>query len=156
MARWLRVIELEEMQQGYGILLAEAERCQCRHWLIDVRRRRNTRQLGAGWMVSTLLPELGPRLDDRTSLAYQLLPTFLRRAAADIPLSPAACSAGKAFAGEQFTEEHEALAWLQGAIADTVAAGRFVRNFAGPFPPTNHHGRPTPARPGLHIHHAAD
>lgn len=58
------------MQQGYGTLLAEAERRQCRHWLIDVHRRRNTRQLGAGWMVSTLLPELGPRLGGRTSLAY--------------------------------------------------------------------------------------
>ena len=64
-ARWRRAIELAEMRQGYLTLLAEAERrwCRrCRRWLIDVRRRRNTHLLGPGWMVSTLLPALGPRL----------------------------------------------------------------------------------------------
>ena len=102
------------MQQGYGTLLAEAERRQCRHWLIDVHRRRNTRQLGAGWMVSTLLPELGPRLGGRTSLAYLLLPTFMRDAGTDAAFPPPAYFAGKPFVAERFTEGHEALAWLQG------------------------------------------
>lgn len=111
-ARWLRPIELNEMQQGYWALLAEAEQRQCRRWLIDVRRRRNTHLLGASWMVSTLLPELGPRLGGRTRLAYLLLPIFLRDQDADAAFPTRGYFEGKPFVGERFLEEHEALAWL--------------------------------------------
>jgi len=121
-ARWLRIIDLAELQQGHWTLLAEAERRQCRRWLIDVRRRRNTHQMGASWMVSALLPEVGPRLGGRTALAYLLLPAFLRDAAADAAFPPAAYFAGKPFVGERFTQEHEALAWLQGGHEPGPAA----------------------------------
>ena len=113
--RWLRPIELEEMQRGYLALLVEAEARRCRRWLIDVRRRRNTHLLGAGWMVSTLLPALGPRLGRRTRLAYLLLPVFLRDQDADAAFPTPAYFQGKPFVGERFTEEHEAIGWLGAA-----------------------------------------
>ena len=112
-ARWLRPIELDELEQGYWALLAEAERRQCRRWLIDVRRRRNTHRMGAAWMVSTFLPELGPRLGGRTRLAYFLMPAFMREPEADAAFPPPEFFDGKPFVGERFVEEHEALAWLQ-------------------------------------------
>ena len=112
-ARWLRPIELAEMEQGYWALLAEAELRQCRRWLLDVRRRRNTHQIGAAWMVSTLLPALGQRLGGRSRLAYLLMPEFMRDAAADAAFPPPAYFDGKPFVGERFVEEHLALGWLQ-------------------------------------------
>ena len=112
-ARWLRPIELPEMERGYWALLAEAELRQCRRWLLDVRRRRNTHQIGAAWMVRTLLPELGPRLGGRARLAYLLMPAFMRDEAADAAFPPPAYFDGKPFVGERFVEEHRAFEWLQ-------------------------------------------
>ncbi len=112
-ARWLRPITLDELEQGYWALLAEAERHRCRRWLIDVRRRRNTHQLGARWMVSTLLPELGPRLGGRTRLAYFLMPAFMRDPEADAAFPPPQYFEDKPFVGERFVDEQGALTWLQ-------------------------------------------
>ena len=114
-ARWLRPIELAEMEQGYWALLAEAELHQCRRWLLDVRRRRNTHQIGASWMVRTLLPELEPRLGGRSRLAYLLMPEYLRDVAADAAFPPPVYFDGKPFVGERFVEERAAFGWLQAA-----------------------------------------
>lgn len=87
-ARWLRAIELPELQRGYELLLAEAIGRRCRRWLLDVRRRLNTYQVGAQWMVSSLLPRLGPQLGGRTRLTCLLAPIYLRDEAADAVFPP--------------------------------------------------------------------
>ena len=46
-ARWLIPIELPRMQQGNQLLLEAARAGHCRHWMLDVRRRLNTPQVGA-------------------------------------------------------------------------------------------------------------
>ena len=46
-ARWLIPIELPRMQQGHQLLLEAARAGNCRRWLLDVRRRLNTPQVGA-------------------------------------------------------------------------------------------------------------
>lgn len=74
-ARWLRPVELPGLQQGYEQTLAFAQAGAGRHWLIDVRRRFNTHQVGAQWMVSDLLPRLAP--------------VYLRDPAADSAFPPA-------------------------------------------------------------------
>ena len=66
------------MQQGYQLLLDAAQAGNCRRWLLDVRRRLNTHQLGAQWMVNSFLPLLGDRLGGRTQLAYLLAPLYMR------------------------------------------------------------------------------
>lgn len=111
-ARWLRPIELPQLQRGYGLLLEAALAGNCRRWLLDVRRRLNTHQLGASWMVSTFLPQLGPVLGGRTRLAYLLAPVYMRDSSADSAFPPAAYFEGKPFIGERFIEENAALAWL--------------------------------------------
>ena len=112
LGRWLRPIAVAEMQQGYELLLDAAVAGQCRQWLLDVRRRLNTHQLGAPWMVGTFLPRLADRLGGPTRLAYLMAPAFLRDAAADAAFPPPAYFAGKPFVGERFIDENAAIEWL--------------------------------------------
>ena len=112
LGRWLRPIELEEMQHGYQLLLDAAVAGDCRQWLLDVRRRQNTHQVGAQWMLSNFLPQLAARLGGRTRLAYLMAPTYLRDADADAAFPPATYFEGKPFVGERFIEENTALDWL--------------------------------------------
>ena len=111
-ARWLRPIELSEMQHSYHLLLDAAATNGCRQWLLDVRRRQNTHQVGAHWMVATFLPQLALRLGGRTRLAYLMAPVYLRDEAADAAFPTADYFAGKPFVSERFVEENAALAWL--------------------------------------------
>ena len=98
--RWLRPIELEELQHGYQLLLEAAEADKCQRWLLDVRRRQNTHQMGAQWMVNTLLSQLAHRLGGRTKLAYLMAPVYMRDEAANAAFPPAAYFVGKPFVGE--------------------------------------------------------
>ncbi|NVO31188.1 hypothetical protein [Hymenobacter lapidiphilus] len=111
-ARWLRPVDLPELQAGYEQILLTSQARICRRWLIDVRRRYNTHQMGAHWMVSNLLPRLGPLLGGRTRLAYLLAPMYLRDSAADSAFPPQSYFEGKPFIGERFTEESAAIEWL--------------------------------------------
>ena len=117
-ARWLRPIELPQLQRGYGLLLEAALADNCRRWLLDVRRRLNTHQLGASWMTNTFLPQLGPALGGRTRLAYLLAPVYMRDSSADSAFPSAAYFEGKPFIGERFIEENAALAWLGQEMPD--------------------------------------
>ncbi len=112
-ARWLRPIELPQMQQGYQLLLEAAQAGNCRQWLLDVRRRLNTHQIGAQWMVSSFLPQLGTQLGGRTRLAYLLAPVYTRDSAADSAFPPPSYFTGKPFIGERFIEENAAIEWLR-------------------------------------------
>lgn len=111
-ARWLRPVDLPELQAGYEQILTTCQARNCRRWLIDVRRRYNTHQMGAQWMMSNLLPRLGPTLGGRTRLAYLLAPMYLRDSAADSAFPPQSYFEGKPFIGERFTEESAAIEWL--------------------------------------------
>ena len=112
-ARWLRPVELPELQQGYECTLEAARARAARRWLLDVRRRFNTHQMGAQWMVSSLLPRLGPTLGGRSRLAYLLVPEYLRDTAADSAFPPPAFFEGKPFISERFIEESAAVVWLR-------------------------------------------
>lgn len=116
-ARWLRPVELPELQTGYEHMLAAAQAGAGRRWLIDVRRRFNTHQIGAQWMVSSFLPRLGPTLGGRSRLAYLLAPLYLRDQAADSAFPPPSYFEGKPFIGERFMEENAAIAWLREDLA---------------------------------------
>lgn len=121
-ARWLRPLELAEMRRGYDALLVEALRGGHRRWLLDVRRRLNTHQIGAQWMVSTFLPQLGPRLGGRTRLAYLLAPQYLRDEAADAAFPPPSYFEGQPFVAMRFIEEQVAIAWLLAPAPEPGAA----------------------------------
>ncbi|RSK43730.1 hypothetical protein [Hymenobacter rigui] len=113
--RWMRLVTLAEMQQGYLYLLEVAAQHQCRFWLLDARRRFNTDREGAAWMVTTFLPTLAARLGGRTYLAYLLMPVIMRDAEADAAFPPAHFFEDKPFMSERFVDEQQAMAWLQAA-----------------------------------------
>jgi hypothetical protein len=117
-ARWLRPVELPELQHGYELILEAAQAGAGRRWLIDVRRRFNTHQLGAQWMVSSFLPRLGPALGGRSRLAYLLAPMYMRDAAADSAFPPPSYFEGKPFIGDRFIEENAAIEWLRTDLPD--------------------------------------
>ena len=117
-ARWLRPVELAELQAGYEQILAAAQAGAGRRWLIDVRRRFNTHQVGAQWMVNSLLPRLGPTLGGRSRLAYLLAPMYLRDSAADSAFPPQSYFEGKPFVGDRFIEENTAIQWLRADLAE--------------------------------------
>jgi len=48
--RWLRPIELEELQHGYQLLLDAAEAGKCQRWLLDVHGDKiPTKWARTGW-----------------------------------------------------------------------------------------------------------
>ena len=116
-ARWLRPVDLAELQAGYEHTLKTAQAGAGRRWLIDVRRRFNTHQVGAQWMVNSLLPRLEPALGGRSRLAYLLAPLYLRDATADSAFPPPTYFEGKPFVGERFIEEDAAIAWQRADVA---------------------------------------
>ena len=118
-ARWLRPVDLPKLQTGYEQMLAAAQAGAGRRWLIDVRRRFNTHQVGAQWMVASLLPRLGPALGGRSRLAYLLAPMYLRDSAADSAFPPASYFEGKPFIGDRFVEENAAIEWLRADMANS-------------------------------------
>ena len=117
-ARWLRPVTLPELQAGYEKILAAAQAGAGRRWLVDVRRRFNTHQLGAQWMLSSLLPRLGPALGGRSRLAYLLASMYLRDSAADLAFPSQAYFEGKPFIGDRFVEENAAIEWLRAEVAE--------------------------------------
>ena len=112
-ARWMQLVTLDEMCQGYEALLSAATHYNCRQWLIDTRRRANTDREGASWMISSFLPRLQPTLGGRTALAYLLAPVSLRDPAADAAFPPLSYFNDKPFIAERFIEEGAAITWLQ-------------------------------------------
>jgi hypothetical protein len=117
-ARWLRPVDMPELMHGYELMLETAQAGAARRWLIDVRRRFNTHQLGAQWMVSSFLPRLGPALGSRSRLAYLLAPMYMRDAAADLAFPPPSYFEGKPFIGDRFIEENAAIEWLRTDLTD--------------------------------------
>lgn len=110
--RWMRVITLAEMCQGYELLLQAAIEHQCRQWLLDVRRRNNTDREGAQWMQHYFLPRMARELGGYVALAYLLPPIHLRDSAADGAFPPASYFEGKSFSSDRFIDERMALEWL--------------------------------------------
>jgi len=124
-ARWLRPIELAELQRGYVALLASAAAGNHRRWLLDVRRL-NTHLMGASWMIAQLLPQLGPCRGGHTRLAYLLAPAYARDESADATFPTPEYFIDKPFVGERFVEERAAVDWLLAPEAATQP-GRSTR-----------------------------
>lgn len=112
-ARWLRPVVLDEMCEAYEAMLATAKPHNCRHWLIDARRRHNTDREGAGWMLGNFLPRVQQQLGGRPALAYLLAPMHLRDPLADAAFPALSYFDDKPFVGRQFIEEGAAVEWLQ-------------------------------------------
>ena len=111
--RWLRPVELAELQVHYEALLeaALAHGC-CHHWLLDVRRRRLTDAAAVQWFGEVFSPRLAVALGQPVSLAYFAMVT--QTVASEDPGLWQNIQTGALHGGhyQYFNYESEALAWL--------------------------------------------
>ncbi|GAB3637109.1 hypothetical protein GCM10027422_26990 [Hymenobacter arcticus] len=69
--RWLRPVLLEELQSHYEAMLAAALAHEnCRHWLLDVRRRPYRDAAAAQWFGDKFGPRLPQALGQPVVIAY--------------------------------------------------------------------------------------
>lgn len=115
--RWMRQPTEVEMQQGYTLALNVAAERQCRHWLVDARRRDHSNKDSSHWMMDSFFPQLYPRLGGTAYLAFVFAPMHLQELEADSAIPPLAYFEGRPYRVERFTEEHAANAWLNACRA---------------------------------------
>jgi hypothetical protein len=111
--RWLRQPTDEELHAGYYHLLDAAEACGARLWLIDGRRRAHANQQSTPWMMAEFLPQLPLRLGGAVFMAYLFMPTHLYELEHDATVPPLTYFDGRQYHVQRFTEELNAMQWLQ-------------------------------------------
>lgn len=112
-ARWQRSVMPFEMHRGYGALLDEAAAQDCRFWLVDTRRRTSVDAADVHWMLDEFYPKLHPRLGRTTFLAFLMAPNQLAGILADPSVPALNVLDGRPYVIQRFTEEANALTWLQ-------------------------------------------
>ena len=110
--RWLCSITDEQLRQGYGSMRRAAQEEQCRHWLVDARRRTDRRLNGPEWVVTHFLPEVQREIGNTLRVAFLLLPNHLREIEEDASLSENKPSPNASFQYARFIDEGPANDWL--------------------------------------------
>ncbi len=111
--RWLRPVALDALQIHYAALLEAAlEHDNCRHWLLDVRRRPINDEVAVRWFGEDFSPKLPGLLGRPVVIAYFAMVT--QDAASEDPNLEENIRQG-ALNGSHycyFNQESEALDWL--------------------------------------------
>lgn len=111
--RWLRPAPLAEIQAHYEALLAAAlAQDQCRHWLLDVRRRPAIDPDAAQWFREDFGPRLPVLLEQPVALAYFAMvnqTVTIQDATLNENVRQGSLQNGHY---RYFNQESEALAWL--------------------------------------------
>lgn len=112
-ARWLQPLELPDLQRSYEAILSAAEaNGNCRHWLLDMRRRTLGDPAGLAWFNQDFGPRLVPTLGGPVFVAYFAMVNHAA-AQADTALSRSIEQGAVGGAHYRyFNREDEALAWL--------------------------------------------
>ena len=112
-ARWLQPTELADIKASYEAILAAAQaNDNCRHWLLDIRRRPVGDAAGLEWFRHEFSGRLMPTLGGPVFIAY-----FAMVNQADVLQFAGvrdSIAEGEASGGHYhyFNREDEALAWL--------------------------------------------
>lgn len=113
LGRWLRPVALDALQTHYAALLEAAQaHGNCRHWLLDVRRRPISDPAAVQWFGEEFSPRLPGLLGQPVVIAYFAMVN--QDAAREDPGLEANIRQG-ALNGSHyryFNQESEALAWL--------------------------------------------
>ncbi|TDN38369.1 hypothetical protein E4631_03300 [Hymenobacter sp. UV11] len=112
--RWLRQANLDELKTHYEALLASALAHGCRHWLLDVRRRRVGDAPAAEWFGQEFMPRLSAAFAQPLYLAYFAM--IAHDQATTNPGLNANIQQGsiQQMHYHYFNQEGECLAWLAG------------------------------------------
>ena len=106
--RWQRSVSEDELHQGYAALRQAALRHQCRHWLIDARRRINRSLNGPEWVTTQFLPQVQRELGGVLSVGFLVLPNYL----SSLPDESRTAALGSPVQFARFLDEGAANAWL--------------------------------------------
>jgi hypothetical protein len=112
-ARWLQPTELADIKASYEAVLAAAQaNDNCRHWLLDVRRRSVGDAAGLEWFRQEFSGRLMPTLGGPVFIAYFAM--IDQAAALQVAGVSDSIAEGEAKGGHYyyFNREDEALAWL--------------------------------------------
>ena len=116
-ARWTRPVTSVELRAGYQVILHYAANCaDCRHWLIDSRRRLEVDARDVYWLTDVFYPTLRQHMHGVVFLAFLAAPYQLHCVQGDaVPALPR--NHGDSCSLSQFTDEGAAVHWLlaQGA-----------------------------------------
>lgn len=112
-ARWLQPVDLPAIKASYEAImqLAQAQH-NCRHWLLDMRRRTLGDPAGLEWFGREFSPQLVAKLGGPVFVAYfAMIDQAVARTHEGIGPSIAEGELGGAHY-HYFNREDEALAWL--------------------------------------------
>ncbi|NML67475.1 hypothetical protein HHL22_19915 [Hymenobacter sp. RP-2-7] len=112
-ARWLQPLALPELQASYEALLAAAlTHANCRHWLLDVRRRPVGNLEALAWFRQQFSPRLVPALGGPLFVAYFAMVNQEALGTNSALLGSIAQGETEGAHYQYFNRENEALAWL--------------------------------------------
>lgn len=112
-ARWLQPVELADIKASYEAILAAAQaNDNCRHWLLDIRRRPVGDAAGLEWFRHEFSGRLMPTLGGPVFIAYFAM--ISQADALQLVGVRDSIREGETAGGHYhyFNREDEALAWL--------------------------------------------
>ena len=119
--RVLRPLSATEFTESCELLLAQALRHDCSFWLLDGRADENIRSNEVyEWLTEEFLPRVRKALDRVPCLAFLARSEFWQALQAHAYAPPPPVLLSAAFRANWFTEEIDALAWLN-ALRNTPA-----------------------------------
>lgn len=129
LGRWLRTVMPFELKRGYDAILEEASARRCRFWLIDISQRAGMLDSSdVHWMLEEFFPQLQTRLKHTTFIAYLMAPHQLAGVLASFGQPALTYFDGRAYCVERFTNQDEALRWLEHCRREDALARRRKRS----------------------------
>ncbi|OWP63274.1 hypothetical protein CDA63_09615 [Hymenobacter amundsenii] len=118
LVRWLTDATPSQLRQHYAALLAAAQQVGCTHWLLDVRRRFTPNPETSRWAAEEWMPTALAALHPRpVYIACLLAPLRATQFSPDEAINTAITAnleaVRQAYHFETFTDEGEAMRWLQ-------------------------------------------
>jgi hypothetical protein len=110
--RWMRPVTSAEMRLGYEAMRAAAQELQCRHWLLDIRRRSHSDEETAHWVTDEFLPEVARLLHGTLYMSVLLSPTYLYEVSSRPTLAVLPTDTSRPYQIQYFTDERQANDWL--------------------------------------------
>lgn len=114
LGRWLQQhATAADLLPSYQHLADMAAATNCRFWLQDLRRRTSPDQQTKEWLLRDYYPGVARRLGQRLYVAYLFSPDMHRQIVEAPDYAPPQAYSGAPFALDFFSNEGEAIAWLQ-------------------------------------------
>ncbi|MDO7851177.1 hypothetical protein [Hymenobacter convexus] len=110
--RWLCSITDEQLCEGYETMRLAAQEHDCRHWLMDARRRTDRSRNGPEWVITSFLPRVQKEMGGKLYVAFLVLPNHLAELDEDPSVPKKAHGASAPFQYARFIDEGAANAWL--------------------------------------------